>query len=94
MYCERLDGALGPEVQPHPLICRLERFRANVVHIRQLKPDAGLGFRVKVLKTFQVVPYSVGSGRCAAGSNRFVVQETGLKKRKRRGTASKRRGNT
>jgi len=33
-----------------------------MAHIRQSRPDSGLGFRVKVLKIFQVVPSSLGSG--------------------------------
>ena len=38
------------------------RCRANMEHIRQSRPDSGLGFQVKVRKTFQVVPSSLGSG--------------------------------
>ena len=33
-----------------------------MAHIRQSRPDSGIGFHVKVLKTFQVVPFSLGSG--------------------------------
>jgi len=33
-----------------------------MAHIRQSRPDCGLGFHVKVLKTFQAVPVSPGSG--------------------------------
>ena len=33
-----------------------------MAHIRQSRPDSGLGFHVKVLKIFQVVPSSLGSG--------------------------------
>jgi len=36
--------------------------RANMAHIRQSRPDSGCGFQVKVLKTFQVFPSSLGSG--------------------------------
>ena len=32
------------------------RRRANTAHIRQSRPDFGLGFQVKVVKTFEVVP--------------------------------------
>ena len=39
------------------------RCRANVAHIRQSRPGSGLGFPVQVLKPFQVVPFSLGSGR-------------------------------
>ena len=38
------------------------RCRANVAHIKQSRPDSGLGVQVKVVKTFQVVPTSLGSG--------------------------------
>ena len=34
----------------------------NSAHIRQSRPDSGLGFRVNFLKTFQDVPSSLGSG--------------------------------
>ena len=34
-----------------------------MVHTRQSRPDSGLSFFVKVLKTFQVVPSALGSGR-------------------------------
>ena len=46
-------------------VAQLARFRcrAKIAHIRQSRPDSGLGFRVKVLKTFEVVPSSLGSGR-------------------------------
>ena len=33
-----------------------------MAHIRQSRPDSGLGFQVKVLKHFQVVLSSLGSG--------------------------------
>ena len=33
-----------------------------MAHIRQSWPDFGLGFRVKVLQFFKVVPSSLGSG--------------------------------
>ena len=36
--------------------------RANMAHISQSWPDAGLGFQAKDPKTFQVVPFSRGSG--------------------------------
>ena len=32
--------------------------RANMAHIRQSRPDPGLGFQVKVLKPFEVAPSS------------------------------------
>ena len=39
------------------------RCQANMAHVKQSKPDSGLGFQVKVLKTFQVAPCSL---RCGA----------------------------
>ena len=36
--------------------------RENMAHIRQPRPNYGLHIQVKVLKTFQVVPSSLGSG--------------------------------
>ena len=32
-----------------------------MAHARQSRPDSGLGLQVKVVKTLQVVPYSLGS---------------------------------
>ena len=34
-----------------------------MAHIKQSRPDSGLGFQVKVLKTFYAVPSSFGSGK-------------------------------
>ena len=34
------------------------RCRANMAHIKQSRPDAGLGFQVMVLETFEFVPSS------------------------------------
>jgi len=34
-----------------------------MAHIGQSRPDSGLGLQVKVLKPFQAVPSSLGSGR-------------------------------
>ena len=33
-----------------------------MAHIRQSRPDYGLGFEVEVLTTFEVVPFSLESG--------------------------------
>ena len=38
------------------------RCRANMAHIRQSRPDSGLGFHIEVLKIFSVVLSSRGSG--------------------------------
>jgi len=50
------------------------RCRANTAHIRQSRPDAGLGFQVKPLTVF---PSSLGSGHQslpheAINANRFI----------------------
>ena len=39
------------------------RYRAKSAQIRQPRPESGLGSQVEVLKTFEVVPSSLGSGR-------------------------------
>jgi len=39
-----------------------DRGRANMAHIRQSRPCASLGFKFQVLKAFEVVPSSLGSG--------------------------------
>ena len=36
--------------------------RANMAHITQSRPDAGLGFQVDFLETHQSFPFSLGSG--------------------------------
>jgi len=38
------------------------RCRASMAHIRQSRPDSGLGFQANVLKPFKGVPSSLGSG--------------------------------
>ena len=43
------------------------RYRANMEHIRQSRPNSGLGFQVKVLETFKVALYSLGSGTAPSG---------------------------
>ena len=48
--------------QPHLLrpACGITfRGRANIAHVRQSRPDSGLGFQVKVLKFFLIVPSSL-----------------------------------
>ena len=55
--------ALGVGTFRHELaVSYCRSCRANVAHTRQSGPDSGLSFKVKVLKTFQVVPSSLGSG--------------------------------
>ena len=44
-----------------PTIWYNPRCRANAAHVRQSRPDSGLGFQVDALKTFQVVPFSLRS---------------------------------
>ena len=51
-------GSLPRSVTP----ISTHRCQANMAQIRQTRPDSGLGFQVKVLKTFEVVPPSLGSG--------------------------------
>ena len=34
-----------------------------MAHMKQSRPDFGLDFKVKVFRTFQVVPFSLGSGQ-------------------------------
>ena len=46
------------------------RFRADMAHIRQSRPDSGLGFQVKVLKTCYVALFSLRSGAREGGERR------------------------
>ena len=56
---------------------------ANMAHVRQSRPDPGLGFQVKVVSTFEVVPSSLGSGRVygsrcrVLGCSLFARQRSG-----------------
>ena len=43
------------------------RCRANMPHVRQSRPDSGLGVQAKVLEPFSVVPSLLGSGTRASG---------------------------
>ena len=43
--------------------CIPDHSRANVAHIRQSRPDSGLGFQVQVLETYERVPSSLGKGK-------------------------------
>ena len=48
------------------------RCRANMAHIRQSRPGSGLGIQIKVHKAFNVVPFSLGSGRATGCACRKV----------------------
>ena len=39
-----------------------EGVRANVAHVRQARPDSGLGCQEKVFRAFESVPSSLGMG--------------------------------
>ena len=48
--------------------------RANMAHIRQSRPDSGLGLQIKVRKTFKGVPSSLGTTQTPMwGHSRFVL---------------------
>ena len=67
-FVGELTGLVRAKVEAHNLsksttsYCR----RANMAHIRQSRPDSGLGFQIKVLNTFHMVlsPGSGGGVRC------------------------------
>ena len=44
------------------------RSRANMAHIRHSRPDSGRDFQARDLKTFQVVPSSLGTGVVSSSS--------------------------
>ena len=56
------------------------RCRANMAHIRQSMPNSGLRVKTKVLKTCQVVLFSLGSGLDA--SNRCFDSASTMKSRR------------
>ena len=63
-----------------------------MAHVRQSRPDSGLGFQVKAIESFQVVPFSLGSEQgvrgggtnvsapyiCPADNFPCLVQSTGV----------------
>jgi len=54
----RDSGSLLPPVRARPP--RYVNHLSNVAHVRQPRPDSGLGFQPTALKTFEVVPLSLG----------------------------------
>ena len=55
-----LQNSLPPRLTPCTFATRC---LANMAHIRQSRPDYGLGFQVKGLATFEMVPSWLGSSR-------------------------------
>jgi len=53
---------VAPLIPPHVKFwgetseCCTDSCRVDMTHVRQSRPDSGLVFQVKVLKSFQVVP--------------------------------------
>ena len=45
-----------------------------MAHVRQSRPDSGLGFQIKMLATFEIVPNSLGSGPHTAIASGFDVE--------------------
>ena len=68
----------------------LNRRRVNMPHIRQSRPDSGLGFQVLVLKTLEVVPSSLRSGQALSPEpllmpkHQLFRQQHGLKRHETR----------
>ena len=59
----KMGGRQRPrETAPGVPASQHSRCRANVAHTRQSRPDYGPGLKAKALKTFQVLPSSLGSG--------------------------------
>jgi len=52
------------------------RRRSNMAHTNQPRPDFCLGFPLKVLKIFHVVPASLGSSltACEVGKNNYLAE--------------------
>ena len=73
-----LNGNLVKRIHPgkRTRLVDQDRFQANMAHIRQSRPDSGLGFQVKGLVTFQAVPSSLGSGRSIPEPAQNHVQGT------------------
>ena len=60
-----------PEIASETQARGTPRCRANLAHIRQSRPDSGLGFQVKFLTTFYGVPSSLESGCWVRNVQRF-----------------------
>ena len=78
-------GFCGIQSVSQPGSCFIQDYtshcRVNVAHIRQSRPDSGLGVRIKVLQTFGVVALSLGSGRPTPGTHMVAAGRwLGLKK--------------
>ena len=43
-------------------VAESDRCRANMANVRHSRPNSGIGFAIKALKIFEVVPFSLGSG--------------------------------
>ena len=63
-FCRRLPGKTAPVIAcTEGFGCGVQgRCRANMAHIRQSRPDSGLGFQATVLETVEVVSSLPGSG--------------------------------
>jgi hypothetical protein len=62
---------------------RLQNLRpaVNMAHVRQSRPDSGIGFQVKLLKTFQVVrkrPYPGPAARIGGGAGAWDFIRTSI----------------
>ena len=55
------DGGGAGRARPRPTPRTCPR-QSTLVNIRQSTPESGLAFQVKVIETFEVVPFSLGSG--------------------------------
>ena len=70
--CSRIGNLLRWDAA----LFRQDLCRANVAHIRQSRPDSGLGLKVKVLKTFQGIPSSLENALAGLGLPSFSKPET------------------
>ena len=63
----RLRTNMAHVRQSRPNVAHVRQSRPNMAHVRQSRPDSGLGLQLNVLKTIQVVPSALGSGRGGGG---------------------------
>ena len=74
LYMCRIRSASS---QGHALTASIQvESRANMAHIRQSRPDSGLGFQANALKTVEGVPFSLGSGHPGPISSEYGTYKT------------------
>ena len=62
LFVEGRGVDIARERQSESTMALVRQSESNMALVRQSQPDSGLGFQVRALKTFCVVPWSLGGG--------------------------------